>query len=90
MNYYHIKNLRDNAVTISTDLSQIKSVIPQHNTKAEHRVWCADIATDHIFYSANSGCCEVVNLLFCSGEELEIIRNESIGVWTLPIGMFNF
>lgn len=55
MQYHHIKNLRDNSITISPDLSTIKSIVPHHNTKPEHRVWCSEATTNHVFYSPIEG-----------------------------------
>lgn len=51
MKYFYIKNLRSSDITIAKDLSQIKSPVPNHNTKSDHRKWSADAHTDHVFYN---------------------------------------
>lgn len=55
MTYRYIKNLRDNVAHKATDLSTVVKNKPTFKTKADYRQWCADIKTDHVFYSCVEG-----------------------------------
>tara|TARA_R100001015_G_C4634224_1_gene200326 strand:+ start:2811 stop:4964 length:2154 start_codon:yes stop_codon:yes gene_type:complete len=55
MTYRYIKNLRNSDAHKSSDLSKLSHPIPAFKTKAEYRSWCANINTNHVFYSALEG-----------------------------------
>lgn len=55
MKYRYLKNLRDNSAHYTSDLSKLKKQKPSFATKAEYREWCADVQTDHVFYSTVEG-----------------------------------
>jgi|TARA_R110002051_G_scaffold96671_1_gene166906 hypothetical protein len=55
MKYRYIKNLRDHSAHYTSDLSKLNKPKPTFPTKADYREWCADIKTDHVFYSALEG-----------------------------------
>lgn len=51
MKYFYIKNLRSTDTTTLADLSNVKSSVPNHKTKSDHRKWSADNNTNHVFYN---------------------------------------
>mgnify|MGYP001045007080 FL=1 len=51
MKYFYIKNLRSTDITIVGDVASIKSKVPYHKTKSDHRKWSAEASTDHVFYN---------------------------------------
>jgi hypothetical protein len=55
MKYRYIKNLRDHSAHYTSNLSKVNKQKPSFRTKADYREWCADIKTDHVFYSALEG-----------------------------------
>lgn len=55
MNYRYLKNLRGVKVEKSNDLSKLKKKKPKFKSKADYREWCADSATNHVFYSCAEG-----------------------------------
>lgn len=55
MSYRYIKNLRDSKANKSSDLSKVTSVVPPFPTKQAYRQWCADLKTEHVFYSTCEG-----------------------------------
>lgn len=55
MIYRYIKNHRDKKTLKAQDLSQIKSSKPKFSSKQKYKEWCADPATDHVFYATAEG-----------------------------------
>jgi len=55
MKYFYIENLRSDDVTITSDLSKIKSTTPKHTSKQAHRKWAAEPSTQHVFFNAVEG-----------------------------------
>lgn len=51
MKYFYIKNLRSTDITTVNDVSTIKSKVPHHKNKSDHRKWSAQNTTNHVFYN---------------------------------------
>ena len=51
MKYRYLINLKSKKAIGADDISSIGKNKPKFKSKAKFREWCADIKTDHIFYS---------------------------------------
>lgn len=54
-NYRYLKNLRAQATKSFTDPASQTFAAPTFVSKAEYRAWCAEVNTDHCFYSLAEG-----------------------------------
>ena len=55
MKYRYLTNLKSKKAIGSDDISTKSKDKPKFKSKAKFREWCADIKTDHVFYSMCSG-----------------------------------
>ena len=55
MSYHYLKNLKEKKVHKSDNIAGLGKQKPKFSSKAEFREWCADSATDHVFYSMVEG-----------------------------------
>jgi hypothetical protein len=55
MSYRYIKNLRDTKAVKATRLDNIAKTKPTFASKADYRAWCANAATDHVFFNMVEG-----------------------------------
>ena len=55
MKYRYLTNLKSKKAIGADDISTKSKDKPKFKSKAKFREWCADIKTDHVFYSMCSG-----------------------------------
>jgi hypothetical protein len=55
MNYRYLKNLRETKTVKATSLDKLNKPKQKFASKADFRAWCADLSTDHVFYSTVEG-----------------------------------